>query len=58
MVLSLYDFEAVDSDHNFQIGSRAAGSRHRGPSRFKTARLSIVPLCANQFELSIALMAV
>jgi len=29
MVLSLYDFEAVDSDHNFQIGSRAAGSRHR-----------------------------
>jgi len=29
MMLSLYDFEAVDSDHNFQIGSRAAGSRHR-----------------------------
>jgi hypothetical protein len=34
MVLSLYDFEAVDGNRKPQISTRAAGNRRRGPSQF------------------------
>jgi len=34
MVLSLYDFEAVDSNHKLKISTRAAGNRCRESSRF------------------------
>ena len=34
MVLSVYDFEAVDSDRNLQISARAADNRHCGRFRF------------------------
>jgi len=34
MVLSLYDFEAVNGNGKLQISARTAGNRHCGPSRF------------------------
>jgi hypothetical protein len=58
MMLSLYDFEAVNGNRKLQISARAAGNGCRKPAILNKVHLRIVPLCANQFELSITPTAV
>jgi hypothetical protein len=59
MMLSLYHFEALVGNRKLQISARGRWlSPPQTVAILNKVRLRIVPLCANQFELSIRRMAV